>query len=78
MTQGFSAQYNTPAIRRGEGGGVGKGGPLWSPVGGDTVRSSMSQHLRRTTAGDHKGPLHPSTPHSPLQGERSFLPIFMA
>jgi len=44
-----------------------RGGPSWSPVGGDAARSSTSQRLRRTTAGDHEGPPFPAPPPSPLR-----------
>jgi hypothetical protein len=36
---------NLITIRRGEGGSVGKGGPLWSPVGGASSRPYGSSGL---------------------------------
>ncbi len=45
-----------PMICRGEGGGVGKGGPLWSPVGvGQCVRATETGQRRRATIKDFAG-----------------------
>ena len=54
---------NIDIIRRGEGGGEVRGGPLWSPAGG----MIESGHFMLEDAGDHKGPPHRSTPPSPLR-----------
>src|SRR5260221_4103239 len=53
-------------VRRGEGGGVGKGGPLWSPAS-CSLCSPIGEHDHTPIPGDHKGPLHPSPPLSPLR-----------
>ncbi len=51
-------------IRRGEGGGAARGGPLWSPA--LRVVQPCGGYKQGTT-GDHKGPLHLPTPRSPLR-----------
>src|SRR5436190_18455859 len=52
-------------LRRGEGGGAARGGPLWSPV----VLVPLHHHVINKTGytGDHKGPPNPSQPPSPLR-----------
>jgi len=53
-------------IRRGERGWVGKGGPLWSPVG-DGGSGSVPRVEMNGDTGDHKGPPSHSAPPSPLR-----------
>src|SRR6266446_5824057 len=44
-------------LRRGEGGGVGKGGPLWSPAS-CSLCSPVRECDHTPPPGDHKGPPH--------------------
>jgi hypothetical protein len=55
------------AVSRGEGGGVGTGGPLWSPVVLFPVLTCGGNALTPPAPGDHKGPPFPTPPPSPLQ-----------
>ncbi len=50
-------------ICRGEGGGVGKGGPLWSPAVGRLKTSASMNGSHAPPTGDRKGPphIHPAT-----------------
>src|SRR6266705_7208807 len=52
-------------LRRGEGSGAARGGPLWSP----DVLVPLHHHVinKLGYAGDHKGPPNPSQPPSPLR-----------
>src|SRR6266849_2176025 len=61
---GINRRSQPITTRRGEGGGAARGGPLWSPV---VPCLYPPQGLTTLRAGDHKGPLHPSTPPSPLR-----------
>src|SRR5215831_15542977 len=58
---------NVLHLRRDEGGGAARGWPLWSPVLASSPGPMDNQEVDTGTAGDHKGPLLPSTPRSPLR-----------
>ncbi len=50
-------------IRRGESGGAGKGGPLWSPAVVQLEPLAIDEQAVYPPTGDHKGPphIHPTT-----------------
>ena len=53
-------------IRRGEGGEERRGGPLWSPAS-YCLCSPVGKRHHTPAPGDHKGPLFPTPPPSPLR-----------
>ena len=60
-------------LRRGEGGGAARGGPLWSP----DVLVPLHHHAinKLGYAGDRKGPPNPSQPPSPLREPPAILSL---